>query len=466
MNDKLLKIYHRLPGSARSFAASLRGLYLRSWRYGPETERLVYEALERDRWPQERWKNWQEERLAFVLRRAATQVPFYREQWLARRRKGDQSSYEDIDNWPILEKESVRANPTAFVAEDCNTRMMFCEHTSGTTGKSLNLWWRRETVRAWFALFEARVRIWNGVSRHDNWAILGGQPVTSPNTKRPPFWVWNAPMNQLYLSANHISRQSISAYRDAMSDYNVTHLVAYSSSASFLAREIVEQDGRMSGLKAVITNAEPLLPWQRDIIKRGLSCEVRETYGMAEIVAGASECPSGTRHLWPEVGRLEILSDKEDVAVKQGETGRFICTGLLNADMPLIRYAVGDRGRIAKEQYRCTCGRMLPAIDSIEGRCNDMLIAPDGRRVYWLNPVFYNTPVREAQIIQEKIDSIKVRYVPAPEFSSEVGLLIRERLQSRMGAVKVVLEQVESIPRGVNGKFRSIICNISNPQRN
>jgi len=77
----------------RSVAASLRGLYLRSWRYGPESERLVAEALEREHWSAERFKAWQEERLASVLHRAATCVPYYREQWAARRRQGDRASW-------------------------------------------------------------------------------------------------------------------------------------------------------------------------------------------------------------------------------------------------------------------------------------------------------------------------------------------------------------------------------------
>src|SRR6476646_10589985 len=129
MNSVLLQLCHELPSPLRSLAASLRGLYLRSWRYGSETERLVEEALSRESWSLKQWKVWQEERLAHVLHRAATQVPYYRDQWNARRRKGDRASWEYLENWPILEKDSVRENPQAFVAEDCDARRMFHERT-------------------------------------------------------------------------------------------------------------------------------------------------------------------------------------------------------------------------------------------------------------------------------------------------------------------------------------------------
>ena len=38
MNDHLLQLYHRLPPAARNVCASARGVYLRRWRYGPDTD--------------------------------------------------------------------------------------------------------------------------------------------------------------------------------------------------------------------------------------------------------------------------------------------------------------------------------------------------------------------------------------------------------------------------------------------
>src|ERR1041385_6666581 len=99
-----LQIYHKMPAWSRSFAASLRGYYLNSWRYDKNTERLVEEALERDFWSESEWRKWRENRLSFVLNRAATKVPFYRERWAQRRQRGDNSSWEYLENWEILEK--------------------------------------------------------------------------------------------------------------------------------------------------------------------------------------------------------------------------------------------------------------------------------------------------------------------------------------------------------------------------
>lgn len=465
MGDRLLRFYHALPPPLRSAAATLRGYRLRWWRYGPESERLVAEALEREHWAAERLKAWQEERLAYVLHRAATRVPYFRAHWEERRCRGDRVSFEYLEHWPLLPKDELRADPRAFVADDCSIRHLFEVNTSGTTGTPLRLWRSRASSRAYYALLEARFRRWNGVSWRDGWAILGGQAVVPPGAQGPPFWVWNGAMHQLYLSANHVSARNVAAYVAAMARHGVDHLVAYTSSATELARQCLEAGQDYRGFRVVVTNAEPVHPSQREVIARAFGAPVRETYGMVEIVAGASECPSGTLHLWPELGLVEVLEDHADVAVPPGATGRLVCTGLVNADMPLIRYVVGDRGSLPSGAGRCGCGRTLPPMGPIEGRSNDMLIAPDGRRVYWLNPVFYGLAIHEAQIVQERLDLVRVKYVPVSGFTDESARTVVERLRARMGEVEVILETVPGIPRGPNGKFQAVVCRVSEAER-
>ena len=463
MSDNLLKIYHGLPAPARNAAATLRGMYLRWWRYGPNSERLVHEALERERWSPAHWAHWRAERLGALLERAATRVPYYRAHWDERRRRGDRASWELLENWPILTKETLRAQPRAFVADDRDVRNMFHQRTSGTTGTPLDLWRSRSTQEGWYAIATARTRRWHGVSRSDRWARLGGQPVIPIERREPPFWVWNAALRQLYLSTYHLAPDLIPHYLDALAKYGIVSMSVYTSSAFALAEEALRLGRRDIRMKVIFTNAEPLPDHQRRVISEAFQCPVRETYGMGETVAAGSECEAGSLHQWPEVGVIEVLDG--DAAVPAGEFGDFVCTGLMNTDMPLVRYQVGDCGRLADPSVLCGCGRALPVIASVDGRTNDLLITRDGRRVYWLNPVLYGIPVRQAQIIQESIDRVRVRYVAAPEFTAEAGHTVAERLRQRMGDIQVELEAVPEIARSANGKLRAVICNIPTEER-
>ncbi len=461
MNDLLLKIYSRLPHPARALTANLRGAMLASWRYGPETEDLIAAAAERESWGVARWSAWREERLARILHRAATRVPFYRAQWEERRRRGDWSSVERLENWPVLGKETVREAARHLVADDVDRRRMYHEQTSGTTGTPIDLWWSRDDLREWFALNELRCRRWHGVNRFQPWAILGGQPIVPATRQRPPFWIWSHPTRQLYLSANHISRNNLLPMIEAMNRHGVTHLITYSSAAAAMVREADGRDIRIGSLRVVITNAEPLYQWQREAIAGGLGAPARETYGMAEAVAAASECADGRLHLWPEVGAIEILDDLTGEPTPEGESGQLVCTGMINQDMPLIRYSVGDRTRFESSNSRCTCGRLLPLLSAIEGRASDMLRTRDGRHIYWINPIFRGLPLHEAQVIQESPDRLRIRCVPAAGFGLNEEARLIERLRQRIGDVHVIIEHVASIPRGPNGKFRPVINKIN-----
>jgi Coenzyme F390 synthetase len=280
----------------------------------------------------------------------------------------------------------------------------------------------------------------------------------------PPFWVWNASLHQLYLSAYHLAPRHAASYFDALRRYNVRYVVGYPSAVHALAHEALAQKLRIPRLEFVLTNAEPVLEQQRREIEEAFGCPVRETYGMAEIVAGASECEHGRMHLWPELGELEVLD--ENRPTHMDGAGELVCTGLLNADMPLIRYRVGDRGAIASSDVACSCGRSLPILSGVDGRVDDVLYTADGRTVGRLDPIFKSRlPIREAQIVQEALDVIRVYYVPTDGFSGADGQSLVDRIEERMGPVKVLLEEVDSIPRTANGKFRAVVCNLSAEER-
>ncbi|HEX2748757.1 MAG TPA: hypothetical protein VHM91_12205 [Verrucomicrobiales bacterium] len=453
---RLMPLYRRLPAGLRSVVASLRGMQLRARRYGRETEALAAAALERDHWDSGQWHRWQQQQLTALLDRAATKVPFYRNLWA--NRQSDRASLRD---WPVLSKQSVRADSRAFVADDADRSRLSLENTSGTSGTPIQLWQNREDVRAWYALMEARWRMWNGVSRTDPWAILGGQLITPVHQTKPPYWIWNYGLNQLYLSSYHISAETCAGYLEAIRRRRAVYLWGYASSLYSLA--VFARDKKLTPppLKAIISNAEPLLQHQREMIAEVFGCPVKDTYGMSEMLCAASECEAGSMHLWPETGVHEVLEDETDEPVPLGRAGRLVCTGFLNQDMPLVRYDTGDRVIIAPPDQSCACGRRLPLLLSVEGRCDDVLWTTDDRRIGRMDTVFKSDlPIVEAQIIQETLSTVRVLVVPGNGYESSHEAGLQKSVKERLGEVEVIVEQVKEIPRTANGKFRAVISKI------
>ncbi|MEE1657657.1 AMP-binding protein, partial [Microvirga sp. CF3062] len=322
----------------------------------------------------------------------------------------------------------------------------------------------RATVLRQYALMEARWRGWNGVSRRDRWATISGQLVTPVAQAAPPYWVWNAGLRQLYMSAYHLSPAAAEHYRAALVRHRVRYIWGYPSGLHALAEDLLARGLTVPGLEVVITVSEPLLEVQRAAIERAFGCPVVESYGMTEAVVSASQCRHGALHLWPESGVLEVVDGSAPVAA--GQAGEFVATGLNNPDMPLIRYRTGDRGAVEAGSEVCGCGRTLPRLARVEGRSDDVLYTPDGRRVSRLGSVIKaGAPIREAQIVQETLARLRVRYIPAPEWSAAAEGEILSAIRSRMGDVEVVFEQVEQIPRSANGKFRFMVCDLPPDQK-
>jgi phenylacetate-CoA ligase len=103
----------------------------------------------------------------------------------------------------------------------------------------------------------------------------------------------------------------------------------------------------------------------------------------------------------------------------------------------------------------------MPALASVEGRLDDVVITPDGRRVGRLDPVFKSDlGVVEAQIIQTSRQTLCVRFVPASGYAKTKDQGLVNALRERVGDMDIALEPVDHIERGPNGKFRAVVSRL------
>lgn len=452
----LSRLYGKSPAGLKAVFASAWGLKTRQLRYGGSFAKRLADYRERDSWSRDRLADWQNAKLRELLQHAVAKVPYYRNlHKMGEYPIEEVRTVEDLRKLPILDKEALRRDPDAFLATDA--RSLHVLYTSGTTGTPLKLYRSPETIRDWYACFERRAREWAGVSRTDPYAMLGGQLVTPVETNRPPFWVFNAAAGQLYMSVYHLSPDHMDAYLDEMVRRKIVHMYGYASAMDALAAHALRVGRSDVRLKVALSNAEPLFDHQRERIAKAFSCFVRDTYGNSELSIGAFECEAQRMHLSSEVSAVEVL-DGNGSPCPIGQVGELVCTSLLNFDQVFIRYRMGDRGSLCADDSPCTCGRHSPALASIDGRQDDVLVTPDGRQIGRLDPVFKGgMHLIEAQIVQIALDEVHVRVVPAPGYSDADADSIKSRLRERMGPVIVEVIPVTNIPRSTNGKFRAVL---------
>jgi phenylacetate-CoA ligase len=453
--------YDRMPALIQETLLSLRGRRLRRRRFGA-LYREMRETLRRNETgSRDAVLAVQRHLLRRLITRAASEVPYYRAAFAeAEVRAEEIRGPRDLKLLPLLPKDTVRARKEELVSERFPRRALLHGHTSGTTGSSLTLYWDANVDIVSNAVLW-RHREWAGVSFGQPYATLLGQLIVPPSQKDPPFWRFNRPWNQLFLSSFHMKAENLDSYVDAMERYEVQALEAYPSTAYVLARHLAAQ-GRTVPLRAVFTSTEPLLDIQREVIEERFACPVFDYLGAAERVVFAGECSEHRGlHLFDEYGVTEILDDDGE-PVPAGCPGRLVVTGLHNFAMPLIRYEIGDVSGIQVES--CPCGRPLPLLLPITSKAEDLVVLPDGRFIsgsVLTHPFKPMTHIAESQIIQEELGRIRIKVVPRPGYDEGDQAKLLASLRERLGnEIRLEIERVETIPREARGKFRWVVSKV------
>ncbi len=457
-NSRLRDLYYRCPNGLKECITLAYSFQQRRRRFGGAFAPFLSE-LERNahRTPQELAED-QLARLQFTLGHAAASVPYYRS--LFAELGFDPAGVVevgDLGRLPLLDKETVREQHDRLIAMS-GAGPAIPNHTSGTTGKGLHLLmslegYQRSYACAWFHYG------WNGIRRGDRVATVAGHPVAAPDDMHPPFWIHDRLERELLFSSQHLMPDTLPSYADALAGFQPTLLRGYPSSIYLLALHLREAGREDIRPRAVYTSSETLFDHQRRVIEEAFGCQAFSYYSNAERVAHILQCAMGRFHVVTETCIVEVLNP-DGTPTGPGHEGELVCTSLINPAMPLIRYRIGDTGTVAEGE--CRCGLHTPTLSSITGRVEDIVVTPDGRHVGRLDHAFKDMlNVREAQIVQENVDSILVKIAPRDGFGPSDERAIVAELRLRLGPqIGIRFEIVDRIPRLANGKFRFVVSKV------
>jgi len=420
--------------------------------------------MESERWSLEQYRDYQVKQLRELLTLAFQHVPYYRE---LKRKLGcepqDFKTVEDIQQLPILDKSQVRGQEHLFLNDSIS--LWKCTHgfTSGTTGTPINLYETPASFsRRW--AFIVRLRKWAGLPnpffpRRAHFTGRNIVPVYQDSNIHV-FWRWDRPENTLHFSTTHIAPETVPHYVNALWEFQPELIDGYPSAMLIIARVSRRLGLKLPTPKAIIVTAETLLPEHRQELESVFRCRVFNQYSSSEPSCFWCDCEEGVMHENPEYGISELV-DADGNPVAEGMPGEVITTSFLNPVMILIRYRLGDIA-VKGRSSACTCGRHMPRIESIEGRLDDILFVPERGYVGRLDPVFKGLRnIIESQIIQEDMDYIRVVLVPAVGYDEAIEYHLMENLRAKLGQqVRISIEKVDRIPRGPNGKFRSVVSKV------
>ena len=415
-------------------------------------------ARQRENFTATQWQDYTNEQVEKIVSHAFNNIPYYTQSF---KKAGignneiNKISQYNISSLPVLTKEHLRQFGNNLLLNKTKEKGGKFFSSSGSTGTPTQILFSYSMHQRWYALFESRVRNWAGVNSFMPRGMIGGRRVVTNAKDKAPFYRYNTFEKQVYFSAYHINKQNAANYLKGIKDHHVEYMTGYAMSNFFLAEFFRELKYEVPQMKAVITSSEKLTEDMRQVFKEVYNCKIYDGWSGVEACGLISECEHGSLHISPDAGLIEVLTDDMQPA-KIGEEGNVFCTGFLNYDQPLIRYAIGDR--IVLSEKKCTCGREMPVVAEIAGRVEDVVIGSDGRKMVRFHGIFTGLKsVKRAQVIQQSVEELMIRIVPDKKLTEEDRKAICAKLYSQLGDIKIIIDEVEHIPLNKNGKFQAVV---------
>lgn len=414
---------------------------------------------------------FQEHLLRRIVEHAYRRVPYYRDLFDGIGLKPrDVRRLSDLDKIPILTRETLCTQFERLRATNSRAFRPQILCTSGTTGRKVQFLVDRPSNVLEFVYYWRHWN-WAGYRLGDRFAEFSSLFFAKDEDKARLTACRRRLTNRLLLNSNAMSGATVREYVRAIRKHRPLFLKGLPSVLYYFSLFLREQRVADISFKAIFSTGEILAPRRRKLIEETFGCKVYDSYGHMERTVAISECPCGGMHVNADYGVCELirqdgLSGEFDDADRDGRTyaARVVGTSLYNFSMPLLRFDVGDYVLVEPEK-KCACGRQFPLVGAISGRRSEVILTPDGKVITATFLVFEDAPdILEGQIVQESLDRLRVRIVPAPSFGKSGEARLKPRLQALVGeAVRIEVELCESreLLRGGAGKVRAVVSKLT-----
>ena len=404
-----------------------------------------------------------QEPLADLLRHCAANVPYYAELIAAAGNGYETNAIEYLRRLPLLTKDTVRAEFERLKSSDLEQRQWVYNSSGGSTGEPIKLIQDREFQDRQMAiqllsyrwagrqLGEPALHIWGSVRD-----ILQG-------SERWQMRILNGLSNDRYRNAFRMTPDTMRSVLQQINEERPKLIVAYVQALYELARFAQREQIAVAAQEAIVTSAGTLYPAMRALIESVFGCPVFDRYGSREVGDIACECKQHAGlHVFPFGNYVEIVDDTGQ-PVPAGVEGNIVVTNLNNYAMPMVRYAIGDRGIMAQPGI-CACGRSGQILQRVSGRSIDVFLKRDGTHVdgaYFFPMLWLRDWVRKFQIVQADYERVVFRVALQGAYRTDELEEIVCQTRLVMGEeCQVDFEFVDEIAPSPSGKFRFMISEV------
>ena len=247
---------------------------------------------------------------------------------------------------------------------------------------------------------------------------------------------------------------------ERLNQYLPTILIAPPSMLRLLAEAQASGSLNIAPLK-IISVAEVLDPLDETYISQVFNQIVHQLYQCTEGFLAAT-CAYGTIHL-----NEDIVVIQKDYLDKNAGKFTPIITDFFRTTQPIIRYRLDDI--LTEQKIPCLCGSVFTAIESIEGRCDDIfyLESQQNEKLVPIFPDFIrraiitaSTHIQEYIVVQKSPDLIEIYLNTPAELQTQVQAQVSTSLLALFDRLNCKIPEVRyqeyKITRQPDKKLRRV----------
>lgn len=281
------------------------------------------------------------DKLFDLIEYAKSNVPFYRELYKNVVLDRNLFTYEFFTSEiPIIRKKDIIDYPLYNLSDKYlnDKSKLTVEYTSGSTGTPFACYKDGKTRIAYASsLSHLRKQYSAGYSVESKYAKFYGAITLHGIKHRNEIFIDD---NVLYIPVLNINDDNLIRNWNAILDYKPIWLTGTSTSIQYLARCVEKYNLPKFEFDFVELNGELVSNAALEYIKSVFDCPVTNHYGMRELWCIGYSCPQNHLHL---VEKNIFIEEQYNEEIKDTV---LVCTSLKNAAAPLIRYELGDSGRV------------------------------------------------------------------------------------------------------------------------
>jgi len=396
-------------------------------------------------------KEIQDKRVQKLVKKAY-RIPFYRKRFdEAGVKPSDIRTGDDLSRLPLLTKDELRAWMNEE-AEKPKYKYWYHDTTSGSSGVPLMLLvspkekaynmanWFRVMMVAGYNPFLGRT-----MSRKSAHSISGGH-----DTFLQRFGILRRGFVAQYDPEPEIVKQ-INAYKPDFLYMNKSEFMR-------ICLYCKQNNVKLAKPKYYCPTGEKIDDTARKLFREILGPGIIDSYGTAETGAAMVRLFSSKEYVVHNDSFVVNIYNEEG---RPASEGNIVVTPLYKTDLPLINYAIGDRGT-------CEVRDGVRFITSVQGRMNDFFRYDTGEvtTFFEITPVIaHSHDIQQIRFVQNDYDTIHVQIVQDTVNSKKSTDEIEKELTQQFNEVMkhpmhFEFEWMNSIPPDPNGKLRMIVCNI------